>query len=197
MPNKIEFDREKAKEFVQGWGLWPMTERAENTMAQQWWRGVLERVLWAVNEHDWNDEAYPEDKYTEMAESAVSNQVSVARENKRVMTICEISEIHKVVTDPFDDGIYSRLTAMLMEVKGDEGEPYRYSGETSDEADERRRRARREHKEQCGKLLTLTSVTEIYLEAAANDVARAWCEALVEEWLEANPEDDEDEDEEE
>jgi len=167
MTNPIEFDRDKATTYVKQWGLWPMTERPENATAQQWWLSVLERVVWSVNEIDWNEEVYPEDKYTEITESAVAQWVAQARQVKQVMTICELSEVDKAMRDPFDDGIYSRLTASLIE---------------HDKYDARREAATR--------LVKLGNIAEIYLEAAADDVARAWCEAMVEDWRATNPEDD-------
>lgn len=184
MTSEITFDRDRAKAFVQGQEVWPTTERAENAMAQEWWLGVLERVLWAVNEHDWNEETYPEDKYTEFAESAVAQQVSQARVNRFVMTLCELSEVDKVLADPFDSGVFSRVTQPVVSLseKGLFGDPY----EDPDKAD-----ARKARHERVSQLLTLGSVTEAYLYAAADDVARAWCVALVEQWQDANPENDE------
>lgn len=184
----IKMDYVRAEAFVRGCELWPVTGREGEAGVRSWWFDVLKSVLWAVNETDWNDEVYPEDKYTEIAETAVAQHVAQARKNKRVMTILELSEVHKVVTEPFDGGVYMRLTSTVVELshQGLFGHP------EDDGAD-----ARRARKEEVAKLLTLDSVTEAYLSAAADDVARAWVEALVQDWREANPEDDDDEDEEE
>jgi len=184
MTTGIVFDRERAEQAVQAWGLWPTTKRPENRLAQQWWLGVMERVLDAVNAHDWSSEVYPDDRYTEIAEKAVAHQVKQARENRFVMTLCELSEVDKELSDPFDCGVYSRMTSPVVELcrKGLSGGPYEDPEKTA---------VYQERHEQVTRLLRLGSVTEAYLTAAADDVARAWCVALVEQWQDANPENDE------
>jgi hypothetical protein len=173
MTEEIAFDRERAVGFVKSWELWPQTGRAEDATARQWWLDLLERVVWEVNEHDWNDEVYPEDKYTEYSERAAESMVAQAKKNRAVMMLCDLSEVGKLL-DPNDGGVYSRLTTPLTYPDG---------------FDERGLAA--------AELLTLGSVTEIYLVSAASDVARSWCEEMVEDWREANPEPEDDEDEEE
>lgn len=174
MTTGIVFDPDRARDFVAGWNLWPLTERAENTAAQDWWLRVLERVVWSVNEIDWNDEAYPDDKYTEIVETAVAQWVSQARKERRVLSLCELSGVHQELDDPFDDDIYLRITSAVVE-------PEKF---------EERQEAARQR-------LTLKEIGEAYLDAAACQVARDWCHNLVEDWREANPEPTEDDDEEE
>lgn len=191
MVNTIAFDRTQAQDFVTGWQLWPTTGRHENAVAQEWWIGVLERVLDTVNGHNWHGEGYPEDKYTEFSEAVVAQWVAQARVNGVVLTLCELSGVGKVLTDPFDDGVYSRLTGSVMESAVgymDLADRARY--------DDAYKKERDRHYQRCKKLLTLGSVAEVYLEAAACDVARAWCEAMVGKWTEANPEPEENDEEE-
>lgn len=188
MTNEIQFDRERAEQAVQAWGLWPRTKRPENAIAQKWWLGVLKRVFDAVNGHDWSDEVYPDDRYTEFAEKAVAEQVKQAREDRIIMTLCELSEVDKELSDPFDCGVYSRMTSPVVHLS----EQGLFGGTYEDPE---KSAVRKERHKQVTRLLQLGSVTEAYLTAAADDVARAWCEALVEAWQEANPEDDDDDEE--
>jgi hypothetical protein len=164
MANGIRFYPERATANVKAWALWPRTDRAENEQAQQWWLGVMRRVLWAVNDVDWNAEEIPEDKYTEIAGAVVDEMVKQAREDKRVLTICELSNVDEETRDAFDDPIGTRLTSSLIEPN-----------------------TLAEREKAADRLLTLNKLGEIYLEAAACEVARDWCEELVTAWRVANP----------
>lgn len=182
MTTRIEFDRDRARAFVQDHGMWPATGRPENTIAQEWWLRVLERVTDAANAHDWHQEDYPDDRCTELAEAAVAKQVEQARGERFILTLCELSAVDRELPDPFECGVYSRMTSPVVELscKGLFGGPY----EDPDKAD-----ARRERHARVSKLLSLGSVAEAYLSAAADEIARGWCAGLVTQWQDANPED--------
>lgn len=182
MPEAVEFDRERARDFVAGYELWPTTGRHENAVAQEWWLSLLEHVLDAVNGHAWHREEYVEERYTEMSERSVAQWVAQARANGVVLTLCELSKVDAVTRDPFDSGVYSRFTEPVMESGS------RYLG-LADKAREDRGASieRASHYSRLKELITLGSITEVYLEAAACEVTEPWCEAMAEDWKQANP----------
>lgn len=182
MPEAIEFDRERARDFVGGYELWPTTGRHENAVAQEWWLGLLEHVLDAVNAHAWHREEYPEERYTELSERCVAQWVAQARANGVVMTLCELSKVDAVTRNPFDGGIYSRFTEPVM------ASAARYLA-LADRAREETAAGieRGSHHARLQKLITLGSIAEAYLEAAACEVTEVWCAAMVKDWKQANP----------
>lgn len=171
--NEVAFAGEAAREHLVGWGLWPVDGDGPYAAGvRDWWLRLLEKVTDAVGERDWHDEAYPEDKYTEITETAVEQMVAEARKARAVLRILDASDVGARF-GPGDDEVEIRLVSALLDGDGTEG-AYPYSEERTE-------------------LLTLGSVTETYLTAAAMAVARAWRKLAVDTWYEANPEPDEDE----
>lgn len=191
--NEVAFAGEAAREHLVGWGLWPVDGDGPYAAGvRDWWLRLLEKVTDAVGERDWHDEAYPEDKYTEITETAVEQMVAEARKARAVLRILDASDVGARF-GPGDDEVEIRLVSALLDGDGTEG-AYPYSGEDASEYAERMARLRRQRYEERKEMLSLGSVTETYLGAAAVSVARSWCERVADAWVEANPEPDEDED---
>lgn len=192
MANHVPFSEDEAREHLLGHRVWPVDdEHAAAVGARGWWLHLLEKVTDAAGEHDWHDESYPGDRYTEFTEIAVDQMVAQARKTRAVLRICDASDLSKVV-GPDDEEVENRLLSPLFESDGT-AHQHRHDGESWGEYEERMARLRRQHREACKELLTLNGITELYLTAAAVPVARAWCERAADAWAEANPEPDEDE----
>lgn len=193
--NEAPFSEDEAREHLVGRDVWPVDDDAPYAAGvRDWWLRLLEKVTDAVNEHDWHDEAYPGDKYTELTETAAEQMVAEARKARAVLRILDASDVGTRF-GPGDDEVEIRLVSSLLDGDGTEG-AYPYSGEDTSEYAERMARLRRQRREERTELLTLGSVTETYLTAAAVAVARAWCELAADAWVEANPEPDEDDEDE-
>ena len=190
MSNNI-FDREAAQRRLVEWGLWPVDGDGPYAAGvRDWWLRLLEKVTDVVGEHDWRNEEYPEDRYTEFTETAAEQMVAEARKARAVLRICDASELSKVF-GPGHEEVEIRLLS-LFESDGTE-HTHRHTGESWEEYEERMAPLRQQHWEARKALLTLDGFTELYLTVAAVTVARAWCEQAVDTWYEANPEPDEDE----
>lgn len=188
---KVPFGRDEARKHLVGRDVWPVDDDAPYAAGvRDWWLRLLEKVTDAVNEHDWHDEAYPGDKYTEFTETAAEQMVAEARKARAVLRILDASAVGDTF-DPGHDEVELMLVLPLLEGDGTEG-AYWHAGEDASEYAERTARLR----EECKQRLTLGSVTETYLTAAAVAVARAWCEQTADAWHEANPEPDEDDEDE-
>lgn len=190
----IEFNDGAAIKALSNAGLNPHGTRVPVLQARQWWIDMLERVTDAVNEHDWNEEQYPAERAEEFVALAVEQSVAEARQEGRVLTLLELSDVDKVLTDPREGGVYRNLTSpLLVEVPG--AGLYRHAGEDADEYDQRMGQARQQHCEASLDKLRLRSLTEVYLAAAATLVAEIWVQAEITEWEEANPEPEDDDEE--
>jgi hypothetical protein len=183
----IAYNEEQVRQHLIDSGVWPSGSTDEDGVegARDWWIRLLKEVTYGVNDADLADAEEVHDTVTEIAESAADRFVSEARAGRKVLMLCEMSDIDRVMNDPFDDEIYLRLTSGIVDSgDGTEG-VYPRSGERYDDPGyrERKREAQHEHRAKVGELLRLGSVAARYLEGAASMVARSWCEAQVEKAL--------------
>lgn len=180
----IAYNEEQVHQHLIDSRVWPGGSEDEGGVAgaRDWWVRLLKQVTHGVNDVDWSDVDEVHDMVTEIAEGAADKLTSEARAARKVLTLCELSDIDRVMDDPFDDEIYIRLTSGVVDSgDGTEG-VYPKSGERYDDPDyrERKMQAQREHRAKVGELLRLGSVATIYLEGTACMVARSWCEAMAE-----------------
>lgn len=188
---EVAFNEDAARAHLIDRGVWPSDDAEAATGARGWWLHLLEKVTDAVNEHEWHDDAYHEDRYVEFTETAAEQMVAQARKTGAVMRLLDASKVAKAF-GPDSEQVEQRLLSPLFDGDGTEG-AYRHAGEDGQEYAERMARLRQQRREDCKKLLTLDGFCELYLTAAAVSVAGPWCQGKAEAWAEANPEPDEDE----
>ena len=145
-------------------GVWPMRYREDAPQARRWWLDLLASVTSAVNQVDWQGETNPQGRYLEIARTATEKQVTAARKERRVMALCDLSDLDTVLDDPDEGGVYSRLTGPMLDARAP-------GISEEDRADHRREMLSR---------LRLGALAEVYLASAAEATAARYAEALAE-----------------
>lgn len=190
----IEFDKTAAMEMLGYEQVWPVGQHWHGTpsvdAARVWWLDMMESVTVGVNEVPWYEEQYEQERQESIAHTAAEQAVATARRERRVLALCDLSELDRVLDDPRDGVVGMRLGRFM----GEGGiTVHQRSGEDPQEYEERRAQAEVEYAEESVRMLRLGSLAETYLTAAAEAVAERWAAAQYEAWTEANPEPDDEE----
>lgn len=162
-------DTEAAVAHITSHGFWPDGEI--DAGARSWWLWLLQHLTDSINNyHEWDTEKFWQDRMNTLVDNSIRQCLAQARSMKKVLSLCEASHIPEVMTDPFDDEIYKRLTGTFEERTGRE----------------KNEDAMREHNKACARMLKLDFVAEAYLAGAARMVAIDWGAEILTAWREAH-----------
>jgi hypothetical protein len=162
------FDYVAAEAHITSHGFWP--EGSDHAGERSWWFWLLQHLTEAINNyHEWDTEEFWQDRMNVLVDNSIRQCLAQARSMKKVLSLCEASHIQEVMTDPFDDEIYMRLTSKF------ENPPPLHDD-----------RAMKEYKQRCAQMLKLDYVAEAYLTGAARMVAVNWGAEALDAWRETH-----------
>lgn len=195
----IEFDNGAAQKVLVHEYVWPTGRdwhgQASVDAARAWWIDLLDSVTVGINGVDWREEQCEQGGQESIVREAVEGHVATARKERRVLALCDLSELDKVLDDPREGGVYARLASRFLG-EGAGVRVRRHAGEDPQEYEERRARIEQEYEDDSVQMLQLGSLAATYLASAAEAVAERWAADQFAAWVEANPEPDEEEEEE-
>jgi len=162
------FDNTTAIAHITSHGFWPEGENHEGE--RSWWLWLLQHLTEAINNyHEWDTDEFWQDRMNTLVDNSIRQCLLQARSMKKVLSLCEASHLPEVMTDPFNDEIYMRLTSAF-----ENPPPLRDD------------RAMKEYKQRCAQMLKLDYVAEAYLSGAARMVAINWGTEALTAWFEAH-----------
>jgi len=163
------FDYVAAEAHITSHGFWP--EGENHAGERSWWLWLLTHLTESINNyHEWDTEEFWQDRMNTLVDNSIRQCLLQARSMKKVLSLCEASHLPEVMTDPFDDEIYMRLTSAF-----ENPVPW---GKTDAQA-------LKEYKQRCAQMLRLDYVAEAYLSGAARMVAINWGTETLTAWFEA------------
>jgi hypothetical protein len=175
-PRRVGYESSVAITLLKQEGVWPVEAHGQARLARIWWLNLLEEAVVRVNRCDWSQVRDVQGHCETLMRTLARSHVEQARRDQFVLALCDLSNLDKVLDNPGDGLVWSQLTEPLSRYRL--RQEFNLLGESEEHKAER---------ERCMQLLRLGSVAEIYLTAAAENVALRWGQETVEAWENTDP----------